>query len=221
MKQTVDWHRHWESDKPGFHEGQVNAYLQQYLSLFKLQPGDTLFMPLCGKAVDMLWLSQQGYKVIGVELSKVAVESFFAESGLSYAIEQQGPFTVYQSDDIRLYQGDFMDLQAQQLSDCKLVYDRASIVAIEPFNRPSYQAKIQALLAPNTPILMVLLDYEQSQMQGPPFSVSVAEVKELYGEHYQVELLQSEQLIEIQPHWKGKGLNSLIESALSLIPIQS
>jgi len=67
---------------------------------------------------------------------------------------------------------------------------------------------------------MVLLDYDQNQMQGPPFSVSVDEVIELYGAQYQIELLQSEELIEIQPHWKAKGLNSLLESTIRLSPIQ-
>ena len=219
MKQTVDWHRHWESEKPGFHEGQVNACLRQYLSIFDLQAGDTIFMPLCGKAVDMLWLSEQGFKVIGVELSRVAVESFFEESGLSFGAEQQGPFTLYRSENITLYQGDFMFMEARYMRDCKLLYDRASIVAIEPFNRVAYQQKIHALLPLATPILMVLLYYDQSQMQGPPFSVSVDEVTGLYGGQYQVELLQSEELIEVQPHWKVKGLTSLIESALRLTPI--
>lgn len=216
MKQTVDWHQHWTNARPGFHEGQVNPYLRQFLPRFGLQKGDGIFLPLCGKTVDMLWLSEQGFKVIGVELSSVAVESFFEESGLKYEQGVTQEFTVYSTAGITIYQGDFMHLKPQQFASCKLVYDRASIVAIERFNRAAYKTKLLELIPEATPMLMVVLDYDQSQMSGPPFSVPVNEVMELYGPEYEVELLQSRELIEEQAHWKKRGLNSLIESALSL-----
>ncbi len=216
MKQTVDWHQHWTSPTPGFHEGQVNPYLTKYLPLFDLQPGDSIFMPLCGKAVDILWLAEQGFEVIGVELSQVAVESFFEESGLQYEQTGVADFKVYRSANITLYQGDFMNLKAEQLAACKLVYDRASIVAIEPFNRASYKTRMLELVPVATPMLMVVLDYRQGDMNGPPFSVPVSEVTELYKPEYQVELLQSSELIEAQTHWKNKGLNSMLESVLKL-----
>jgi len=219
MKQTVDWHQHWTRPTPGFHEGQVNPYLCEYIERFALNRGDTVFVPLCGKAVDMRWLAEQGYQVIGVELSRVAVEAFFAESGLSYEYSEQGPFTVYMGGGITLYQGDFMHLEPEQLADCKLVYDRASLVAIEPFNRKPYKAKMLSLIPQATPMLMVVLDYDQSRMAGPPFSVPVSDVIELYQPEYAVALRQSCELIQAQPHWKQKGLDSMRESALSLIHV--
>ena len=138
MQQTVDWASYWVRKNPGFHEGEVNVYLQRYLNLFCLQPGDTIFMPLCGKAVDILWLSQQGFHVVGVELCAPAIESFFEESRLQYEKKNSEHFVIYRSSNITLYQGDFMNLTAQQLESCQLVYDRASIVAIESFNRSAY-----------------------------------------------------------------------------------
>ena len=216
MKQTVDWHSHWTNKKPGFHEGRVNTYLQQFLPLFELQAGDTVFIPLCGKAVDILWLSEQGFKVIGVEISKVAVESFFEESRLIYKKHQTEHFVTYQTSNITLFQGDFMHLQAAQLTDCKLVYDRASIVAIESFNRAAYKEKILELIPTGTPMLMVTLDYDQRTMNGPPFSVPVDEIISLYQPEYKVELLQQSEQIEERPRWKERGLKSLIESALRM-----
>lgn len=216
MKQTVDWHKHWARKTPGFHEGQVNTYLKQYLPLFKLQPGDAIFMPLCGKAVDILWLSRQGFTVIGVELSKVAVESFFEESRLAFTREEAEGLTIYQAPNITLYQGDFMNLKRQHLASCKLVYDRASIVAIESFNRAAYKVKMLELVPAAIPMLMVSLCYDEKQMSGPPFSVPVDEIIELYQPEYRVELLQSCQLIDERPRWKEHGLDSLIESVLRL-----
>ncbi len=219
MKQTVDWHSHWAKKSPGFHEGRVNVYLQQYLKLFRLQSGDTIFMPLCGKAVDILWLSERGFKVVGVELSRVAVEAFFDESGLEFTLRESGKLMLYEAPNIALYQGDFMHLEPQILSSCKLVYDRASIVAIELFNRVAYKKKMLELVPVATPMLMVTLSYNQSQMAGPPFSVPVNEITELYQPEYQVEMLQSCEQIDERPRWKERGLESLIETALRLTPL--
>ena len=218
MKQTVDWHSHWNKTSPGFHEGRVNAYLQEYLPLFKLQPGDTIFMPLCGKAVDILWLSEQGFKVVGVELSRVAVESFFEESGLGFTQREIGKLTLYESPNIALYQGDFMHLEPHMLSTCKLVYDRAPIIAIESFNRAAYKKKMLELVPVATPMLMVTLTYDQNQMTGPPFSVPVDEITKLYKAEYQVKILRSCEQIDERPRWKERGLKSLIESAMQLSP---
>ena len=216
MKQSVDWHSYWVREKPGFHEGKVNAYLQQYLSLFQLAPGDTIFMPLCGKAVDILWLAQQGFQVIGVELSAVAIESFFAESQLTYEKSSSAHFSCYQSPNITLYHGDLMDLQPSQLAQCKLIYDRASIVAIESFNRAAYVQHLLRINPAAVPILLITLDYDQNVMQGPPFSVPVSEITALYEPLYRIELLQSCEQIEERPNWRANGLKSLLESALRL-----
>ncbi len=216
MKQTIDWRSHWTRKTPGFHEGQVNAYLEKFLPLFDLAPGDTIFMPLCGKAVDILWLSQQGYRVIGVELSEVAVLSFFEESSIEFVKVQQENFSVYKAKNITLYQGDFMHIQAQHLADCKLVYDRASIVAIEPFNRQSYKHKMLQIIPAAIPMLMVTLEYDQDIMQGPPFSVPASEISALYHPQYSAHFLQSNEQSTEGSRWRERGLQSLIESALRL-----
>ncbi len=197
----------------------MNAYLQQYIPLFKLQQGDTIFMPLCGKAVDILWLSGQGFKVVGVELSRVAIEAFFEESGLEFTQRQAGKLMLYKAPNIALYQGDFMHMEPQILSACKLVYDRASIVAIELFNRAAYKKKMLELVPAATPMLMVTLSYDQNQMTGPPFSVPVDEITKLYQPEYQVEMLRNCEQIDERPRWKERGLESLIETALRLIPL--
>lgn len=216
MKQSVDWHSYWERETPGFHEGRVNTYLQQYLPLYELSPPDSIFMPLCGKAVDMLWLSQQGFNVIGVELSAVAIESFFRESGLDYEKTPSDHFVIYKSPNITLYQGDLMDLKPPHLNACKLIYDRASIVAIEAFNRQSYRDHLLSICPARIPMLLVTLSYDQAIMQGPPFSVPEQEIRALYQSCYEVELLQASEQIEQRPRWREIGLQSLLESALRL-----
>lgn len=216
MKQTVDWHSYWTGKRPGFHEAKVNVYLQQFLPRFDLKPQDGVFLPLCGKAHDIQWLAQQDFKVVGVELSEVAIKSFFEESGLSYDVSVEPHFNLYQSDNISLYQGDFMNLQPAHLAHCKLVYDRASIVAIEAFNRKSYVKQLLKIIPQGIPMLMVTLDYDQNVMQGPPFSVPVEEIKGLFEASYSVTHFKTNEQIDESERWRQRGLKSFLETAIRL-----
>ncbi len=60
---------------------------------------------------------------------------------------------------------------------------------------------------------MVTLEYPQSEMQGPPFSVEESEVFDLYSPFYEVnkvyekDILQTEENVRFKVH----GLTSLIE----------
>ena len=47
------WHQRWASNQIGFHEGQVNAYLARYYADLRMAGGQTVFVPLCGKSIDL------------------------------------------------------------------------------------------------------------------------------------------------------------------------
>ena len=219
MEQRVNWHEYWSrSEKPGFHEEKVNKYLEKYLDRFRLERGAGIFVPLCGKAVDMAWLAQRGFNVTGVELSETAVRSFYDESGIDFEIEQRGPFKLFRSEHVTIYNGNFIDLTAADLTDCKMVYDRASMVAIEAENRASYCAHMLRIMPSAVPMLVIVLEYDQQVMTGPPFSVVVAEVRSYYSQQYQLIELESEELIEKEPRWRQNGLDSFRDTALMLMP---
>ena len=219
MRQTIDWHQFWTRESPGFHEARVNTYLERFISRFGLRPGDRIFLPLCGKAHDIHWLWQQGYDVVGVELSAVAVQAFFKEFDIDHEVGRDGELTAYRADRLTLYQGDLMHMQSRHLETCRMVYDRAALVAIESFNRASYCSRMLELVPAATPMLLVTLDYDQSCMDGPPFSVPVSEVRHLYGEHYRIDPLLENEQIDERPKWRQLGLTSLREIALQLTPL--
>ncbi len=60
------WIEKWHANEIGFHQEDVNPYLQTWWDKLQINPGGTVFVPLCGKSRDMLWLLKQGYKVIGI-----------------------------------------------------------------------------------------------------------------------------------------------------------
>jgi len=172
----------------------VNKFLEKYIQQFSLASGDSIFFPLCGKSYDMQWCIEQGFKVIGVELSEIAIQDFFTESEIDFKRSSNNNFNIYRSEHITLYQGDYMDLTALDLKDCKLVFDRAAIIAIEAFNRPSYINQLLAIIPSDTPILMISREYDQQRRSGPPFSVPLTEIKQLFNNPYQCRVLEDEQL---------------------------
>ena len=44
----------------------------------------SVFVPLCGKSLDMVWLLEQGFSVTGCEISELAVQQFFTENSIPY-----------------------------------------------------------------------------------------------------------------------------------------
>jgi thiopurine S-methyltransferase len=210
MQQTF-WLERWELNQIGFHNQQTNHHLKQNWSLLNQPTGSVIFVPFCGKSKDMLWLRDQGYQVIGVELSPLAVEAFFIENELPVKIVQQDKFKVFETDNIRIYCGDFFDLMPHDLLTVNAVYDRASLVALPPAMRLDYSVKMRQLLRTGTQMLLVAFEYLQHEMQGPPFSVHETEVSELYGNWCDIKLLYSEDIYDQELHFREKELSRIQE----------
>ena len=210
------WLDRWKQNRIGFHEPSVNSYLCRYLAEFNLNHGDTIFLPLCGKAHDIAWLAQQGYFVLGIELSEIAIESFFCEHELQFQQFESERFTLRKSGYISLIQGDYFDLRREDLSTCNLVYDRAALIAIDESNRSRYCAHMLSIIPQATDQLLITLDYDQAQMSGPPFTVSNDEVQQFYGPAYRIDLLEANDVLDERPRWRDQGLTALTESVFKL-----
>lgn len=204
------WLERWTLEQTGFHQNETNPYLQQYGQHLAGQ----VFVPLCGKSLDMLWLSGQGASVLGVELSPIAVQSFFDENSLVANSRNSGKFDRFDAEGIRILSGDFFDLTKNDLADVSAVYDRASMVALPPEMRERYVRHLVHVLPPATKILLITFDYPQTEMSGPPFAVSVEEVERLYRDFASIELL--EQADGLAPRFAERGLSRMQESIFLL-----
>ena len=211
------WHQRWEQNQIGFHSHEINTYLQRYWSTLALKPGSRVLVPLCGKSNDMLWLLAQGYKVVAVELSPVAVAAFFSENNLHPTIRHQGEFLLYEIDGLQLFCADFFALNSADLGHIDAVYDRACLVALPPEMRLDYVANLSALLESGQQILLVTFVYDQHEMPGPPFSVANTEVDLLYASWCNVETLTSEDVLQREQHFKERGLGRLYEQVYRLV----
>ena len=210
------WLERWEQKETGFHQSNINPYLCQYWKELYLAQGDTVFVPLCGKSQDMFWLYTQGYKVLGVELSAIAIEDFFKENILISDYNCCKRFNRYETNRICILRGDFFDLDRKDLIKVSAVYDRASLIALPQDMRDSYVRHLLGILPPGTQILLVTLEYSQLEMQGPPFPVSVSEVEELFSEHSRICLLARLNVLDRYPRFYERGVSKLYENIFLL-----
>lgn len=196
------WHDMWASGVVGFHQPEVNSFLKNNWSKFGLQGNEHVLVPLCGKSLDMLWLAKQGHPVLGVELSAKALAEFGSENSLTAEAIEQDNYSGYKMPDMTLLCGDFFDLTAEQCADIKVVYDRAALVALPPEMRKQYVAHLQTILPAGCQFLLVTMEYDQSVMPGPPFSVTEQEVRSLF------EFFATVTKVE-EVAFKRKGTNAL------------
>ena len=211
------WLERWQEGQIGFHQDRINNYLTRHFARTGAQEGGTVLVTLCGKSMDMVWLHEQGFRVVGVELSPLAVEAFFSENKLQPTmITSSGKFQHYQADDITLLCGDIFDLTAADIGDIAAVYDRASLIALPPEMRRPYADHLAKLLPRGTNVLLITMEYPQEQMQGPPFSVHESEVHDLYDEDFEVASIESIDVLAENPGFKERGLSEMIERTFLL-----
>ena len=210
------WHTRWEEGRIGFHQADINPHLRRYWPAMQAESGATVFVPLCGKSRDMLWLRDQGHRVVGVEIIPRAVEAFFDENALTPRTRIHGAFTVWETEGITIFQGDFFDVSANDLDGIRVVYDRASLIALPPPLRARYAEHLRAILPKQPRVLLVTMDYPQHEMDGPPFAVTEQEVAALYQDHFTIEQLCSDDILAAEPRFQQQGLTSLMEKVYLL-----
>lgn len=203
------WLERWRDGRTHFHQTRVTPLLQKYWPTLSLPPGGKVLVPLCGKSLDMVWLAAQGFQVLGVELSPLAVEQFFAENALEPVIRDSIYGKHYVSGNIEILCGDIFKLDAQWLSHCVGAYDRAALVALPADMRGAYARHVYGQLAPGYRGLLITLDYPQEEMDGPPFAVIDAEVRRLFAEVSPTRLIDRRDILSKEPRFAERGVSRL------------
>jgi thiopurine S-methyltransferase len=199
------WHERWQANKIGFHQGQANAALQAWCPTLDVPADATVVVPLAGKSHDLDWLAARGHPTTGIELSPVAVDAFFAERDLTPTVRTVGPFQAHESGRLRMLLGDALATTRDHVAP-RAFYDRAATVALPPPLRDRYAQMLANLMEPGDVGLTVLLDYPQDRRQGPPFAISPDEAHRLYGDAFDLTLLERTDLVASDPTMLGGGL---------------
>ena len=208
------WHEAWaKNDEPGWQQTDFNPYLTKH---WPAGP-EVVFVPLCGRSLDMLWLHQQGHHIVGIDLSVSAIQTFCKQQSIEATCERDGALTVFRAPGWTLYAGDFFKLTGEHLTRVGRVYDRAALIALPEPMRAKYAAHCQAIIPGGTEIFLLTISYDQDLMKGPPFSVTDSEVHELYS-GYDIQVLQSQSGADLVGNLKQRGLGTLTDSCFLLQP---
>lgn len=190
------WQQCWRDNDIEFHQKTVNTALIRFWSALGLAPGDRIFVPLCGKSLDLLWLAAQGHSVIGVELSPIAVRALFKAGRMQPARRKLGKFTLWQSGRIDILCGDLFDLTASDLGNVAAVFDRASLTALPEDIRHAYLAQLLKIVPAACKILLLTTEEpEAGETEDQPFAIA-EEISSIYARTYDIDLSHVESLFE-------------------------
>ena len=210
------WLERWQNNEIGFHQDKVQPALIKHWPGLKVAKGARVFVPLSGKSVDMEWLAAQGHHVIGAELSELAVDTFYTERKLTTNIEKIGAFTVKRSGPYEIWCGDFFALSHETFADVTAAYDRAALVAMPPDMQARYAEKFAELMPGNSQTLLIGLDYNPSEMKGPPFAIPRDQVNTLLKDHFDVSLIEARDGLTKSEHLAKRGITRLEEASYLL-----
>jgi len=201
------WHQRWQNDQIGFHRADIHPGLRAYWQKAAGTDKLPVLVPLCGKSLDLHWLARRGHGVTGIELSEKAVAEFFDEAELEPRRQPAGELTRWQAAGIEIFHGNFLAWHAEQ--PFEQFYDRAALIALPPEMRPEYLAHLRAQLADKARGLLITLEYDAAEMDGPPFPVHERELKQTPGFSFQ--RLARENVLASHADFAQRGLTALHE----------
>jgi len=187
----VDWLDRWKKGTTGWHRSDINPQLIKHINQFVETRPQKIFVPLCGASLDMKYLIDQGFHVVGVELSPLAINRFFNENKIACKVSKVEDFDFYQGKNIDIYCGDFFKLKKDYFYDVSCVYDRAALIALNPDLQKKYARHLKEILPNSSKILLLTMLYPQNEMEGPPFSVGDDNVEELFSEFKEIKKISS------------------------------
>ncbi|XP_033644660.1 thiopurine S-methyltransferase-like isoform X2 [Asterias rubens] len=216
------WRNKWEEDQIQFHMSSVNSALVKYMD--EMTGGKAncrIFVPLCGKSVDMKWLADLGHVVVGVEVAEMAIKDFFKENKLEFSVGpveglEDAEMYTSKNSNILLYKANLFKLNGDILGDFDCIWDRASLVALLREDIQRYADLMLSLLKPTGRYLLSTLEYDQSKMSGPPHSTPADVVEKLFADKMDIKLL--DEVDAMTERWKSRGLTSFINRHQLLIP---
>ena len=190
------WHQVWKNNSIGFHQMEFHPWLK---NITEEKMAANVFVPLCGKSLDMWPLAASYDGLIGAELSEIACRDFFTQAKLTPEISNNGQhqqFRFADSEvDIALLMGDYFALSPEQFNakggfD---IFDRAAMVALPQSMRQAYVDKLRELFK-HTTLFIMTLEFDQNEISGPPFCLNDTMINQYFGFATSAKLLESKLL---------------------------
>jgi thiopurine S-methyltransferase len=201
-KTPDDWADDFKNDNVCWQSPIVSPLLRKYRTEFL---GDDavsvrILVPLSGISLDLLYIARlpEVREVIGAEYSDLACRRLFETAGIGYKIRRiNAKIAEYISTDkdapLRIFQGDFFELDSKLIGRVDRVFDRAAYVALPYQNtelKERYIRKIANMLTPDGLMLFASMAQlprppEQQDIHIPPFCYRADEVAKAFSPHFE------------------------------------
>eukprot|EP00057_Strongylocentrotus_purpuratus_P020495 XP_011674969.1 PREDICTED: probable thiopurine S-methyltransferase [Strongylocentrotus purpuratus] len=213
MSRLERWSEGWAEGRTSFHRTYVHKSLLEFQSKLLVKKPSRVLVPLCGKTLDMRWFAEEGHEVVGVEGVLQAVMEFFQEQDLPYK-ESDVPglkdAKLFENEEkkIKIYLCDFFQFSKDFAGQFDAIWDRGSLVAIDPSLRQQYTDLLLSVLSPGGRILNEVFEYnpEEREPKGPPHSVPEEDIQKLFGEKFTIEVLGDNDHLEGNERFRERGL---------------
>ena len=209
------WLSRWCENRIGFHRESVNEHVLRWWPGLKVKPGAKVVVPLCGKSHDLDWLAER-HTTVGVELSPIAVDQVWQRRSGEPSRHQLGQHAWSTDGQLTTICGDFMALKSEDVGQFDHFYDRAALIALPSRLRSTYVDTLKTLSGECASGLLIALEYDQEKMDGPPFSISVGDVRRLFSPEFKVEVLCSHANSNVPERFLSLGIKTLTEHVLKL-----
>lgn len=186
------WKQGWRANEIAFHLDHVHPLLIRCWPELDLNHGDRVFVPLCGKSLDLMWLHGLGHDITGVELSPIAVRQFFKAGRMSPKRSQPKKLQCWAHDRLAIYCGDFFELTRDEMSGVRAVYDRAALSAFPEDLRGYYIAHLHAILPDACRVLLLTIEDIDDDETVSDATTASAEIARLYVGYFSVEMIHAE-----------------------------
>ena len=203
------WHKCWERNTLGFHQSDVHPLLVEYFTSLALPSDRHVFVPLCGKTLDMVYLAQS-MQVTGNEISDIACHDFFLDNNLEFKSQTLGAFKHYSCQQLALWQGDFFKLSSKAIDTVDWIYDRAALIALPKVMQQKYVEHLKTFFSSQTRLFLVTVEFPQAQLSGPPFAVTEADVNSLFSD-FNIEYIATHEIKDKQFAQRQFDVDYLLE----------
>nr|XP_002126407.1 thiopurine S-methyltransferase [Ciona intestinalis] len=207
-----DWNSRWKKKHTAFHLPKVNENLVKHENVLLDKQKMSVFVPLCGKTIDMKYIADKGHKVVGLECSEIAIHDFFNEHNIKFNKTKHptSDFNIFQSEDssVTIYQGNLFLFNSDVSGKLDATWDRGAFVAINPSQRGAYFGVMSEVMKVGAKYLLNTFRYDPTKYCGPPFSIEDQEIAQLSENRFTITALgEFEAINDRQRSW---GLDSFV-----------
>lgn len=202
------WQQRYDTGDTYWMHTEAAAMLVKYYS--RLNPegqARKMLIPLCGKTLDLEWLSNQGVPlVVGVDcllsvLKEVCARSNRTWTTKSVSGEGGSDFTLLERSDgkMKLFSGDILQFSPEVEGTFDAMWERGSLIILPPKDVKKYVKLLKRLLIPGGRILLESIEFDKDAidpsttdfMPFPPFPYFLKDIKSLFEAERSVEFFES------------------------------